>query len=662
MYFGVDYYPEHWTREEWGKHAEQMKEANINIVRLAEFAWAKLEPTEEKYDFEWLDEAIGVLAKEDIKVVIGTPTATPPKWLMDKHPDIYMKDFKGIIRGFGTRRHYCYNSKNYHEFTKRIVSEIAEHYKDHPSVVAWQIDNEFGGGDGVRCYCENCLKAFREWLKIKYKNIQTLNTEWGTIFWSQTYGSWNELILPGYSSSSSENGNSHNPGMLLDYYRFSSDSVIKYQRIQIDEIQKYSTQPITHNMMGHFQEIDYFELGKDLDFVSWDSYPGGPWPGNSHQCTSMQNDLMRGIKNLNFWIMEQQSGPCGWNFMGDMPKPGQIRLWTYQSIAHGAEAVIYFRWKACTFGTEEYWYGILDHDGVPRRRYHEVQKTGSELKALSDMFLGSKLVAEVAIIKSYDNLWSHRFQTHNKNFDYSNLLLSYYSAIAANHVNIDMTSIEADFSKYKVVFMPAFNVMKDSIRKKVEEYVNDGGNIVLSFRSGTKNWNNSMTTETLPGYFREVAGIEVEEFDVLNWGREVGLKGSFGEGKASLWCDIINPISAEVMAEYSNDYFEGQAAVTVNKYGKGKVYYIGCDLDAKSLERLIRLILNDSYVTPILKQPIEGVELIKREKGGNCYFIALNYNNHPVSLDLGENYMERITGKEIKGLLELKPYEVAVLE
>ena len=663
MYFGADYYPEHWPRERWPIDAKMMREANLNVVRLAEFSWAKLEPVEGNYDFSWLDEAIDVLSKEGIKVVLGTPTATPPKWLADKYPDIFQQDKTGKPRGFGSRRHYCYNNPNYRTLSKKIVSLVAEHYKDSPNVVAWQIDNEFGCQDTTYCYCPHCLEAFRLWLKNKYCAIEALNSEWGTVFWSQTYGDWNELILPGYTvcETSDTRNSGHNPGLLLDFCRFSSDLAAAYQRLQIDEIRKFSNQPVTHNFMGHFPDIDYFNLGKDLDFVSWDNYPNMQWGVPTYKEVAMAHDLMRGCKGKNFWVMEQQSGPCGWSVLGDTPKPGQLRLWTYQSAAHGADAILYFRWRACTFGAEEYWYGILDHDAVPRRRYREVQQTGAELKKLSGLIAGSKVVTDTAIIKSYDNLWSHRFQPHNSKFDYGALLQSYYNALASTNINTDVTGIGSDISKYRLVFMPAFNLMNEDIKAKVESYVRNGGNLVLTFRSGTRTWNNSMTVKTLPGDFMELAGVEIEEFDSINGDRRVKVSTAYGGGSASIWCDVLKPVSAGAIGTYASDYYSGKPSITINSYGKGKVYYIGCDLDQDCLNRLVSEIASESGVFPVIAEPVDGVEAVRKEKDGREYLVLLNHNGSAVTIDLHGRYTELITGNNIDRLLSLPPYGVAFL-
>ncbi|KQX52400.1 beta-galactosidase [Paenibacillus sp. Root444D2] len=267
MWFGVDYYPEHWPGDRWPLDAKMMREAGMNTVRLAEFAWALMEPEDGFYDFTWLDRAIEVLTKEGIQIILGTPTAAAPKWLMDKYPDMYPVDVYGLTKGFGTRRHYCPNNKIYRQYSVLIARRMAEHYKDHAHVVAWQIDNEFGGA----CYCKSCLQAFRVWLAHKYGTIDKLNTEWGTVFWSHTYRHWDEIILPTYSSSDGFSQNAgarqllstpynHNPGLLLDYQRFFSDATVAYQRLQIEEIRACTDLPITHNLMGHFSELDYFVL------------------------------------------------------------------------------------------------------------------------------------------------------------------------------------------------------------------------------------------------------------------------------------------------------------------------------------------------------------------------------------------------------------------
>lgn len=659
MNFGAAYYPEHWPEERWPYDVRLMRRAGINTLRLGEFAWYRMEPAEGRFDFSWLDRALKVLADEGVKVILGTPTASPPKWLMNCHPDIYPVDKYGKVAGFGSRRHYCPNNPEFHDHTRKIVNAMAAHYGANPQIIGWQVDNEFS----YRCFCDNCLTEFRVWIKEKYKTIKELNKQWGTEFWSQQLDEWEDVYIPMFNPNERLDANIQglNPGMLLDYYRFCSDSYIKYQKIQIEIIRKYSNEPITHNLIANYGVIDYFKLGSDLDIVSLDVYPSMQWSKNPYHEISMCHDHTRGIKKKNYWVMEQQSGPCGWGVLGDTPEPGQIRLWTYQSIAHGAEAIMYFRWRACTFGTEQYWYGILDHDGVPGRRYDEIQQIGKEIQRLSGWFEGSKVSTEIALLKSYDNLWSHSIQPHNHRFDYNRLLMSYYEALVKNNLNCDIINHEDDFTMYKVVIIPAFSLVKEDVACKLDKFVNGGGVLILTFRSGIRTWNNTMTTDTLPGEFKSMVGAEVEEFDSLNWGRTVSVKGEIGEGICSMWCDVMKPLSAKGITFYDSHYYKGKAAVTKNTYGKGKVYYVGCDLDNKVLRKLMHEVIAEAGIQPALICGIDGVEAVRKEKNGRMYTILLNHNGHETNVQIEGCYTDLISDTDVNGSLILPAYGVSIL-
>jgi len=640
MIFGVDYYPEHWDRSEWEKHARLMRECNFNTVRIGEFAWKLFEKQEGLFDFSLFDEAIKVLAKEGIKVILGTPTAAPPKWLVNKY-DVLQRDRYGRKREWGSRRECCANSPAYLDKSRIIVEEMAKHYKDNPNIIAWQIDNEFGCHSSTRCYCENCRKAFVEWLREKYCTIDNLNRKWGTVFWSLEYDSFEDIILPGYNSCEDERfpNFAHNPSLDLEYRRFASDSWVKYQKMQIDIIRKYSDLPITHNLMGHFSDIDYYKLAEGLDFVSWDNYPDTQWGASEYEYVSMAHENMRGLKNKNFVVMEEQAGPAGWDTVGSTPRPGQLRLWTYQAIAHGAEGIVYFRFRTALFGMEQYWFGVLDHDGVPRRRYYEIQKTGAELMKLKDYIIGTENKYEALIVKTYDNVWSHEIKRHTARYDYRSLLYAYYKANAALNIN---TAVSAgDYEKYRVVYMPSYNIVEDDEIDRVKKYVQNGGVLVLTFRSGTRDTYNNMLPMAVPGVFGDLAGIEVEEFDALR--REVKVCGAVS-GTAKIWCDIIKPVTAETLCLYDGEYYKGRAAVTVNRYGKGKVYYVGCDLDHAAMVKLVELISKDAGISPVYAPA--GVEIVKREG----YTILLNHNEYEVSLPIkGRSLM---SGKDFDGRLE----------
>lgn len=651
MLFGADYYPEHWDKSEWEEHAKLMKACHFNVVRVAEFSWCKLEPREGEYDFTWLDEAIEILAKHGIKVILGTPTATPPKWLANQY-DIYMRDKYGRKRDFGSRRESCANHPDYIIKSKLIVEKMAEHYGDNPNVVAWQIDNEFGCHTSTQCYCGHCKKQFSKWAEKKYSTIENLNRQYGTVFWSQEYANFEDLILPAYTSCEPDYGKgwAHNPSLDLDFYRFSSDSWVNYQQMQIDIIRQYSKAPITHNLMGHFSDIDYYKLGKGLDVVAWDNYVDDQWERKSPEQVAMAHELMHGIKNQNFWVMEEQVGPCGWNKFGSTPRPGQIRLWTYQAIAHGCEGLLYFRFKSAPFGMEQYWLGVIDHDGIPRRRYEEVQQIGKELKQLSHLFVGSEQKAEALMILSYENVWCHQIKEHTTGFDYRGLVQQYYKA--NHHLGIAMTcGSEAMIdSCYKVIYMPAYAMVSEEVKVKLEAYVAAGGTLVLTYRSGIKDLNNNMVRDTLPGYLRELAGICVSEYDASKV--TVSLNNDFGISK--LWRDIVELEIAEAKVLYAEEFYKGSPAITSNQYGKGKVWYIASDLEDEVVEKLVHMISEEAHVQEI-PHP-EGVEIVKRNANGLQYFMLLNHTAEEKEINVrGESLL---TGKLFEGKLPMYGVEI----
>lgn len=655
MIYGVDYYPEHWNRDEWEKNAALMKKGNFNTVRMAEFAWKKLEPQEGIFDFEWLDEAIKVLAAKGIKVILGTPTAAPPKWLVNKY-DVLMRDSFGKPEGFGARRECCANNPVYLEKAAIITEKMAEHYRDNPDVIAWQIDNEFGCHASTRCYCEHCRRAFGKWLSNRYKSIDELNRIWGNVFWSLDYESFEDVILPAYTSCDPENGRqfSHNPSLDMEYRRFASDTWVNYQQMQLDILHKYTKLPVTHNFMGHFSDIDYFDLSRNLDVVSWDNYPDNQWGTSDYEYVSMAHDIMRGIKNKNFWVMEEQAGACGWDIVGATPRPDQLRLWAYQAVAHGAEGMVYFRFRSALFGMEQYWHGVLDHDGIPRRRFYELQKTGEEMQRLEKYIVGAENDAQVLLVKSYDNVWAHEIKRHTRGFNYNSLLYSFYKANADR--NIQMSVGRDRFDKYKIVYLPAYNITDEATVKEAEEFVENGGTLVLTFRSGTRDMYNNMRAETVPGPFRKLAGLTVEEFDAVR--KPVMLEGLGVQGSAGIWCDILKPDEAvKVLFTYRSEYYKGTAAVTEHAYGRGRVFYIACDLDETSCGALAGYVAEVSGVSPSYEKIIPGVEIIRRKKGEESYMMILNHTEQTQSVPKGYSLLNE---KAFDG--ELAGFDVEILK
>lgn len=661
--FGVDYYPEHWPRERWTKDADLMAEIGFNTVRLAEFSWSKIEPREGEYHFEWLDEAIEILSKRGIKAIIGTPTAAPPPWIIRKHPDILRVDHNGVRSPAGTRRNYCPNNQNYILHTRRIVEKMALHFKDDPNVIGWQIDNEFGID---LCYCDSCVEEFRGWLRAKYGTLDNLNKSCGFIFWSQEYGDWSEIYPPKPPIDM------QNPSLCLDWHRFMSDSWIKYQQIQVDIIRRIAPHHIvTHNFMGLYKELDYFRLAESLDIVSFDYYP--KWGSSiDYAASAMAHDVMRSLKKKPYWIMELQSGAVKTR-LAPIPKPGEIRLWTLQSIARGANGVLYFRWRSCRFGAEEYWHGILDHDGVPRRRFLEVKRVSKDIEKITPYIEETNVKPEVAFILVYDNIWAWDLEVGYGGKNYYGLsswdpALDFYRALYSRNLPVDFVDpSREDLSGYKVVFAPSLMLMNERVEDKLRSYVKNGGVLIAAPRTGVKNWNNVITELTLPGSLSDVFGITIEEYTGLPGNGGVDLEmceqifGAKISGGGRNWAEALLLREAEALAHYHTGIYEGKPAAAVNRFGEGIAVYIGTFPDEKFYSQLSNWLIGKAGIKPTLP-PTEGLEAIERTGPENRIIFALNHRENAIEFSLEEECLEILTGRRLKGLVKVDGLDVKVLK
>jgi len=666
MRIGVDFYPEHWERERLKTDISLMKQAYIKVVRIGEFSWSLYEPSEGEYCFGWMDEILDLFKANEMKVVLCTPSATPPKWMADQYPEIYQKDIFGKEKVFGTRRHYCYNSRLYREKLGRLTEHLVKRYGNHPAVEAWQVDNELGWSDTTRCYCEKCEHEFKHWMKEKYQTIEALNQKIGTVFWSQTYRSFDELILPraGACYDTCHETQGQNPGLLLDYYRFASDSVIDFMKETVMTLKQHTDRPITTNLLDASVNsgtgIDYFKLSEALDVVTWDNYIEFQWGIAKQESVSKDHALLRSYKKQPFWVMEQQSGPCGWSKMGPAPTPGKLRLWTYQAVANGADTVVYFRWRTCPFGTEEYWHGILGHDGKVNRRYEEIARVGQEMEDLN-LLLGTIMPkAQVAIIKSFDSEWSHSIHSHVEGFDYDKMLLDFYQAFRRAGAGVDFVCGDEDLSGYQLVIAPAYIIVDENAKKNLELYAIAGGHCVITYRSGIKDECNNFLMESVPGVFGEMAGVSVEEYDP-QYMKSTASSGIFGENKANLWCDIVSPDTAKTLGIYTEDYYAGRACLTENHFGNGLVYYLGCDMEEEAAEKAARYFCKKANITTN-DYYIKGVEIVEATDENNEIHILLNHNDYPIVVPVKCEGVELITGMEINGLVKLETYGVAIIK
>jgi beta-galactosidase len=669
---GVDYYPDQTPEALWEEDSRMMAEVGFTNVRIAEFAWALMEPAEGKFEFGWLNRAVKTLHKHNIAVILGTPSAAPPPWLPVRYPDIFEVNAQGQRLHAGGRRFTCPTNPVYRKLALSIASQMARKFTDTEGVIGWQIDNELTLGSAQRCYCNYCQAGFQNWLRTKYTSLDNLNQSWGTVFWSQTYTDFSQIPVPLLS------GGEPNPGLALDYDRYQSYANTSFTEEQLAMLrQTCPTHFVTTNNVGPpLDTIDLRILYEKLDFAAFDNYPGffdmlmaqqGKSPSYYTIATSIAlgHDFARSLKGGEpFMIMEEQSGKAGQSTFSPQPEKGQVRLWTYQAIAHGAMGVNYFRWDTATFGAEEYWHGILNHDRSKSPAYEEIRQTVKELKALGSELLYSQYAAQVALIFDYDCSWAIKIQPGHYALEYMGQVTSWYGAISASHSGIDVIAPEADLSRYKIVFAPLAYVMSERQAARIRSFVQAGGIFVTNFRLGAKTESSQIVRTPLPGLLRDVMGVTIEDY-VPIYSAKNGVKFSPAlagpDGECGLWTDILQPSGAEVLASYTAGSHAGQAAITMNSLGTGKAVYIGADLDAASLARVLRTLSGTAGVKPPLEVPA-GVELTVRKAGDKQWIFVLNHTSSSQSVSILKSFTDLLTGETHTGKIDVSVFGVRVLQ
>jgi beta-galactosidase len=657
MKVGVDYYPEHWDPAIWEDDAQQMQAAGITLVRLAEFAWSRLEPQEGEFNFGWLDEAIDTLGRRGIQVVIGTPTATPPNWLVAKCPDMLPLDSKRQPMYPGVRLHRCYNSPSLRRYTEIIVEKLTRHYGKNPHVIGWQTDNEMIGNDS---HSDAANSDFRRWVQRKYGDLDTLNREWGTVVWSGEYSDWSQITTPLGGSPYL------NPSYLLDYQRFCSDSVADFNRFQARIIRENcSGQFITHNLWGYPVVNDYYDLFDSMDFASVDYYPSTDLGNDSKSRVyhgALTHDLTRGIMQKNFWVMEQLSGTPGcWHPMSRMPYPGMIRAHAWQSVSRGADAIVQFRWRTARIGAEQFWHGLLDHHGKPGRRFQEFVRFSEEARRLSPLLDGTGVVNNVAMLFSHEQLNALKIQPQADGFDYLANFKQIHRAFLRLGIGTDVINWTADIDQYRLVVAPFLFLENEAVVDKLRRYVAQGGTVILTTRSGVKNMNNVCLATPLPGGLSDIVGAVVEEYDPVGNDQQ----GLVWRGKrdvvCSQWCDILSPTTAETIGTYSTDFFARRAAITRNAFGRGVAYYIGSILDDAGYRTLIADIAAEPGLDAVDDLPA-GVELSVRSGNGKRLLFVLNLSKEANEVRLPtRGVRSALTGDAVVQPLVLEPMGVEVL-
>ncbi|GGX70902.1 beta-galactosidase [Litorimonas cladophorae] len=613
---GVCYYPEHWPETSWETDAREMRELGLDWVRIGEFAWSKIEPRPGHFEWEWLDRAVSVLGEAGLKVVMGTPTATPPRWMLDKHPDMIAFDVNGRPRKFGSRRHYCFSHDGYRGESVRITELLGERYGDNSYVRAWQTDNEYGCHETIVSYSPAAALAFRSWLKEKYQTADALNKAWGNIFWSMEYSDFTQIDLPNLTVTEA------NPSHVLDFRRFSSDQVVRFNRAQCEVLRRFSEKPLIHNYMGRITEFDHFDVGKDLDIASWDSYPLGFLEDRSDQdddfkhkymrqgdpdFQAFHHDLYRAVGKGRWWVMEQQPGPVNWAPFNPAPLPGMVNLWTWEAVAHGAEVVSYFRWRQAPFAQEQMHAGLKRSDNEWADGAQDVRNFVSELSEISDINLQT---APVGLVFDYESAWAWDTQPQGLTFDYFKLVYDVYRGLRRLGLSVDiLPPSTTDFGERRLVCIPGLFTWSPELKKAVSKF---SGQVLMGPRFGSKTPDFNIP-ETLPP---NVPGFACKVKSVETLRPSVVLPLKDGGGIAS-WREFIE--TSEEVTEKTED---GNAVLIV----KANIWYLAGWPDDEAMIRLLGEVAKKSDLETF---PVEGGQR-RREFGP--YVLHSDYDTGEIQI------------------------------
>jgi len=627
MSLGVCYYPEHWPESWWAEDARRMRALGIEHVRIGEFAWSRIEPKRGDFQWAWLDRAFDVLGGAGLKIVLGTPTATPPKWLMDERPDIAPVDEHGRPRGFGSRRHYSFSSPDYARESARIVKALAARYGRHAALVGWQTDNEYGCHDTVLSWGAQDRRAFQQWLRRRYQTPDQLNAAWGNVFWSMEATRFDEIALPNLTVTEP------NPSAQLDFRRFSSEQVKAYDKLQADIIRAHSPgRWITHNFMGFFTAFDHWELGENLDFASWDSYPIGfaeqfpfseaehaRWQDTSHpDIAPFHHDLYRAIGRGRFWVMEQQPGPVNWAPYNPIPAPGMVKLWAIEAHAHGAEVVSYFRWRQAPFAQEQMHAGLNlpgGHELSPGG--HEAQAAAVDLAALGALAPPRK--AAVALVYDYEAVWTTEIQPQGASFNAVELIFRWYEAVRRLGLDVDFVRPGADLGGYELILAPCLPIVSEAAERA---FAQAKGLTLFGPRTGSKTRDFAIPPELPPGPLAALLNLRVLEVASMRPGVRVPVSGAVS-GAAERWRERIEA-QADVLARFD----DGAPAVVAH----GSRLYVGFWPDEAALAALIAIAVSRARLD-VVALP-ESVRIRRR---GDLVFV-FNYGRDvwPAPMDIGE--------------------------
>lgn len=639
--YGGDYNPEQWSEEVWAEDMRLLKLAHIDIVTLNVFNWAMLQKDDEVYDFVKLDKIMELVKENGLKVCMATSTAAHPAWMARKHPDILRTEHNGMKRKFGSRHNSCPNSPTYRKYSALLAQKLAQRYQGYDNIVAWHVANEYGG----QCYCENCEKQFRVWLKEKYGTIEELNRVWNLAFWSHTMYDWEDVVVPDLRSEEWfwDYTRTNFQGISLDYRRFQSDSMLACYRAERDAIKEIMRGvPVTTNLMGFYKNLDYQKWAREMDFVSWDNYPGhDAYPAQ----IAMSHDLIRGLKQgAPFWLMEQTPGVSNWHPYCALKRPGVLRLWSYQAVAHGSDTVMFFQMRRSIGACEKYHSAVIDHVGHENTRvFRETAALGKELERIGAQTLGARTPADVALIFDWDNWWASEYSAGpSRLINYHGEASKYYRALSEANIAVDIIGVEDDLSGYKLVIAPMLYMCKDGFDEKVRTYVKGGGAFLTTYFSGYVEDHDLVVTGGYPARLRDILGIWVEESDAVVEGKCNHFTYKGVRYPADILCDLLHLEGARAVSAYEEDFYRGMPVLTENDFGKGKAFYVAAGSGREFYAAYLADLCGSLGISPVLKAP-EGIEAVVRENENGSFLFILNHNDADTAVTLADSGTDIIT-------------------
>ena len=656
--YGGDYNPNQWPREIWDEDMRMFRDARINSATINVFSWAKIQPAEDRYDFSELDDMVDMLSRGNYEIVLATSTGALPAWMAAKYPEVERTDYEGRHHKFGHRHNACPNSPVFQKYSAALAGKLAERYGSNPQVKCWHISNEYGG----ECYCENCARAFRVWLQKKYGTLEELKKAWNMEFWGHTIYDWEEIVLPNALGEGIGTEKTAFAGISIDYRRFNSDSMLANFMAERDAIREFDKEtPITTNLMGTYKGLDYFKWAKEMDIVSWDNYPryDTPW---SH--TAMCHDLMRGLKDAPFMLMEQTPSQQNWQPYNSLKRPGQMRAQSYQTLAHGADTIQFFQLRRSVGACEKFHGAVIEHVGTENTRvFREVKQLGEELEKLGGILPGSVNEAQVGVVFDWDNYWALEYTSGpSVDLTYVPHIHEYYRYFYDRNIAVNMVPVDADFSKYKLIVAPVLYMVKDGMAQALEAFVEKGGTLVLTYMSGIVGQSDNVHLGGYPGPLRRLAGVWVEEIDALAPEQFNQVVMDSGEScKCGLVCELMHLEGAESLGTYGDDFYKGMPAVTRNSYGKGHVYYVGTHMEEAGLDNILDKAAAEAEVESVVSGG-EGLEIVcrKTKEGKKLYFV-MNFGEQERTLPACfAGQRDLLTGE--KAADTLKKYEVCIIE